>query len=431
MKKFLVVALMASLSLVSVAQKNTAALEKKLAKSDLTIADEKKAQSLSTWVDRADLLIEAGTVYSSTLISDMPIATFTALGEPSEIEEVQVSSSQLSKYIYEAVDVYVDETGMISLWDVKKELVPDALVESYNALVKGKEVDAAGFAKSSKVETSVADLSAEFNTIGRTQYLLGNHKVGGKNFQYAFRTKDLRGEVDSMALYFAGICYFEGGDYAQAEKIFSEMNALGANEDGLTQYYLACSLEEQGRVAEAIVIYEEAFAMYPSNSHIMGGLINAYIASNESPEKLISLIEKAQSLDPKNISLYLVESQIWDKIGDREEAYSALDDALAIEPNNSDAHFNYAVFMIIESDALVDEAAKVDFNDTETYDALMARVEELRINSIVKLETCYQINPENQNVITLLRQMYFVCRDYDNGSYQAKYDEFNAQYPAQ
>ncbi len=435
MKKLLLIALFASISFAGVAQKtNTTAVEKKLERSDKAIADERKAKNFNVWIDRANVLLEAATIYTSKLLADFPVAQVTGpsmLGEPTSIEEETVSGVVYSKYVYPKIDLFVNAQGNIAFWIAKEDLREDVLNLAYDALAKAKELNDKTFARNNKVKTLIENLTSEFSTVGRTNYMLGAPLVGAELFEGAFKTKELEGVFDTISLYFAGICYFEGGDFENAKKKFEHMISVGAYEDGMSYFYLAGSQEKLNETKEAIATYEAAFEKYPSNSSIMGGLINAYIASDENPEKLIELIKKAQEVDPSNVSLYLVEAQIWDKIGNKENAYAALNIAMEKDAQNTNARYNYAVFKIMESDAIVNEANKVDINDTKTYDAMMKQVEELRKESIVKLEECYALAPTDANFIDLLRQMYFVCRDYNDGEYQKKYDEFNAKHPAQ
>ncbi len=160
----------------------------------------------------------------------------------------------------------------------------------------------------------------------------------------------------------------------------------------------------------------------------MGGLINAYINADRDPEEIIKLIHNAEELDPKNTSLYQVEAQIWDQAGKMDEAYAALDKAIAIDPTVVNAHYNYAVFKVLESDALVEAANKLDINDVKGYNDMVTKAENLRKESVAKLEQCLEMEPANETVISLLSQMYFICRDYSD-EYTQKYNDFKAAHP--
>ncbi len=430
MKKILFIALAALTTVAASAQsKEAQAILKKIEKSDAAIADAKKAAKINTWIDRADLLTEAAAVYTSNLVAQTPIAQLSLLlGEPTDIVEATLQGVPFSKYIYPTLELYVDEMGTAIYWEATQEVREGAAFEAIEALEMAKEVNAKSFATSSKSSSVVNELSAELNSVGRNLYAIGKLEKAGEAFMGAYEVKQLKGQVDTTAFYFSGICYFEAEQYTQAQEIFEQMLAMGSTQEGLTYYYLAGCFEKQEDLEKAITIYEEGFTKFPENASLMGGLINAYILAERSPDELIKLIEKAQSLDPKNVSLYLVEAQIWEQNGNRVESYSALDQALAIDPNNMHAMYNYAVFKVMESDALVEEANKLDINDHATYDKMMDQVTELRKEALTLLEECYAIYPQEASIIDLLRQMYFICRDYGD-EYKAKQDAFNASHP--
>ncbi len=432
MKKVILLALVAVVSLSALAQDDKAAqaVLKKVERSDAAASDPKKASKMNTWLDRATAYTDAGVFYTSNLIANIPVAQMTAtsmVGEPEKIEEVTLIDVPYSKYVYKEFDMYVTGDGNVALWVVKEEVVPGALKEAIESLKKAKDLDESGFVKSTKANGVVDRVASEFNTMGRNFYMVGDFVEAGDSFISAYNVMELKGVVDTVSYYFAGIALFEGAQYERSEAIFEKLISIGAYQGGMSYYYLASCQDQLGDKEGMLKTYEEAFAKFPENATIMGGLINAYVIMDKNPEEIITLLQNAQKLDPNNVSLYIVEAQIWDKAGKREEAFKALDKAIELDPKSIPARYNYAIFKIIESDATVEAANKLDINDTKTYDEMMAKVEVLRTEAIGKLEECYAIAPDNADVIDLLRQMYFVCRDYEQ--YKDKHEEFNATHP--
>ncbi|MEG3047889.1 MAG: hypothetical protein RR872_04570, partial [Mucinivorans sp.] len=143
MKKLLILAA-ALLTLGAVAQnKEEEAISKKIAKSDEMVADAKKSLQPNTWITRAEAFIEAANLYSNKLIAGFAAETLlTPMGAADSIVDVTYSGMALKKHSYQAVDIYVNDKGLIQYWQVKKEYIKDALKKAYDALVKAKEVDA-------------------------------------------------------------------------------------------------------------------------------------------------------------------------------------------------------------------------------------------------------------------------------------------------
>ncbi len=430
MKKILFIALAALTTVAASAQsKEAQAVLKKIERSDAAIADAKKAAKINTWIDRAEIFTEATAHYTSSLVAQTPIAQLQLiLGEPKAIEEATLQGEMYSKYIFPTLDLYVNNSGSVIYWEAREELYANAPQEAIASLEKAKEINAKSFATSSKSSAVVNKLAAELNSVGRNLYAIGKPEQAGDAFMGAYEVKELKGQVDTVAFYFSGICYFEAENYAKAQQTFENMLSMGSAQEGLTYYYLAGCYEKQDNINKAIEIYEEGFTKYPENASLMGGLINAYILAERSPEELITLIKRAQDVDPTNVSLYLVEAQIWEQSGNRVESYKALDNALELDPTSMHAMYNYAVFKVMESDALVEEANKLDINDVETYEKMMVQVADLRKEAVVLLEECYALYPQDASVIDLLRQMYFICRDYGN-EYKSKLEAFNNTHP--
>lgn len=435
MKKLFILAAALLVSNAALAQatasKDAQAVQKKIERSDATIADAKKAASANAWLERAGVMIDAATVYSKQLIAEMPVAqllTPNMLGNPISIDDVTIGGAAMSKYVFENLDLYVSEEGNVQFWIVKNEIHPNSFFESLAALKKAKEINAKDFTGAGRGVQAVDRMVTESSIVGRSFYMLGNLIPAGKLFQAAFEASELKGAVDTISLYYAGICFYDGGEYKTALAELEKLLSFGSQQNGMTLSYIAACQDKLGEKDKAIETYEKAFALYPSNSNIMGGLINAYMSSNKNPEKVIELIKKAQEIDPKNVSLYLVESQIWDKIGNRANAIVAIEKAQQIDPKSLEAYFNAAVLNLMSSDDVVEKANKLDINDTKTYDSMMEQVKVLRLKAIEMLEKAYSVDPTSSSVIDLLGQIYFICRDYSE-EIAAKHEKFSAEHP--
>ncbi len=429
MKKLIILALAATMSVTAFAQSTKKADEakKKIERSDAAINDAKKQVQVGTWIDRSNAFVDAGTAYTSNLIAELPAAQMTTpnmLGAPKEIEPVELGGVTYDKYIYDKIDMYVTPEGMVSFWNAKEEVYPEAFTKALVALEKAKEISPKDFTKPGKALTAVDRLISEVSTVARNSYMIGQYKDGGKYFNCAFKAAGLKGELDTMSLYYSGLSYVEAEDFAQGKDIFEKMISVGAGQEGFAYSYLAFCLEKLGDVNKAIETYETGFNKFPENASIMGGLINIYLAQDKNPEKLIELIKKAQSVDTKNVSLYLVEAQIWDKIGNKDNTYAALDKAIQIDPTSMQAHYNYALYKLIASDAIVEEANKLPLNDTKTYNAMLEDVKVLRESAVELLEKAYELEA-SKDLYETLGQIYYICRDYDK-KYQEGYEKYQA-----
>lgn len=427
MKKLLILAA-ALLTLSSVAQTTPEeeALGKKIAKSDEAVADAKKSLQINTWITRANLYIDAANLYTNKLIVGFAAdAVLSQLGTATSVEQVTISGVTLTKHSFPTVDVYVNETGLIQFWQAKKEFVEGSLKLAYDNLKKAKEIDPKAF--SSRATSAVMRLDNQCQTDAMTAYSLGDQLAAAKMFDGSFDAKELIGKIDTVSLFYAAVAYQEVKMYKEALDRFEKTLSFDYVKEGAIYYYIGFCQEQLGERDAAIKTYEAGFAKYPNNQAVMAGLINAYMVSGKNMDQLVGIVHKAQELDPKNVSLYLVESNVWDKLGDKEKAEAAMIKATEVAPEDFNVFYNYAVLKVLQAEAVVAEANKLDLNDNKTYNAMMEKAVGLQKFAIEKLEKAYQIDPNHVGAIDLLRQLYFPRRD-DSPQMQERYDYFNALY---
>ncbi|MEG1670513.1 MAG: tetratricopeptide repeat protein [Mucinivorans sp.] len=426
MKKLLILAA-ALLTLGAVAQnKEEEAISKKIAKSDEMVADAKKSLQPNTWITRADAFIEAANLYSNKLIAGFAAETLlTPMGAADSIVDVTYSGMALKKHSYQAVDIYVNDKGLIQYWQVKKEYIKDALKKAYDALVKAKEVDADVFAK--KATATVMRLDNQLQTEGMAAYSLSQPIVAARMFDGSCAAKELLGKVDTASTFYAGVAYMEGKDYRLALDRLEKAISLGFLQDGSVYYYVGSCHDALGNKDAALKAYETGFEKFPANKSVMAGLINTYMTLGKNTDQLIEIVKKAQGLDPQNVSLYLVESNVWDKLGDKVKAEEALVRAIAIAPKDFSVYYNYAILKVLHAESVIQAANKLDLNDTENYNKMINEAIALQKTAIEKLEKAYEIDATNISAVDLLRQLYFPRRD-DSPEMQKRYDFFNGLY---
>lgn len=426
MKKLLLVLAAVGTLTVSAQNKDVEALQKRLEKSDAALADAKKGSSASTWVDRANLMIDMANVYTSSLIAGFPVeATIKAVGEPTSKEELEVAGTKLVKYDYPTFFFFASPEGQVQFWSAKQEMLPDALYKAIEYLDKAKNLSDKDF--KSKGIPVAQKLQNQFTQDGMSLYSQGRQLEASKLFTGANSAANLRGAIDTTMIYYAGITAFEGGDYPNALANFDKVVSLGEEKDGMIYYYISSSQEKAGDKVKAVETLEKAFAKYPNNQTIMSGLINIYMLTDQEPSKLIDLVKKAQSVDPQNASLFLVEGTIWDKLGDLTKAEEAFAKSIALNDQNFGTFYNLAITRAKAGDALVEKAGKLDINDQKGYDDLIAQAVELYTKSIDAFEKAHALDATEKSTIEMLRTLYFQKRD-DSPEMMAKYQHYDEIY---
>jgi len=124
-----------------------------------------------------------------------------------------------------------------------------------------------------------------------------------------------------------------GGDIAGAEKQYKQAIST-SGESVQPRIELAEFYQRQHRTAEAIDILTGILQLQPYNVDIMRALANAYINSG-SPEKAVTLLNKAIATDNKNALIYNSKGVALDALEQYSEAQKSYKTALTLNPDDA------------------------------------------------------------------------------------------------
>lgn len=397
--------------------KELESFNKKLAKTEATIA--KKGESAALLVAKSALYLDAANTYTNQLIQGLPLdQTASMIGQPQSTEQITNTTGQYNKHIYPHFELYTNEQNLVAFWIPKTVLVDNALTIAYDALVKAKAIDPGFFENQGKGAIVAEQLQGLFQTDGMAFYTLDKSKEASELFLQSVVTGELFNSLDSTYLYYAGIASLEDKNLKQAQGIFEKLLAVDYSQDGMVHFYLSQIFMDSKDYTNAIKILEAGFAKYPNNKTLLNSTINAYVLAKLDQNKIIELIKQAQSLDTANISLILVESSIYNEMGDKPSAYNSLERAITLDPTFFNAYYNFAIMKILEAEDIRKDAEKLDINDTDGYNKMLELAFAAQTDAIAKLENAHELQPKNADVIDLLKQLYFPRRD----EFKEKYD---------
>lgn len=423
-KLFLILAATATTLAASSQTKELDNLNKRLTKSDQAVADAKKAGSVNTWIERADALMAASNAYTKELIAGFSIEQSLNLipDEPKEIVEVEVGGKAHKKYVFDNYDIYVDENGSVAFWNTKNEFRPGALNGAYEALKKAYEIDPSTF--SSKGYIVGTNLLNQFNTNGMNLYNLDKKAEAAELFVKAAETNQMLGTVDSVMIYYAGVAYNEAGQYDKALEYLNKARDIGYDQQGGVDSYIAYIQQQQGKTEDAIATLEAATVKYPANNQLITQLIDLYVQTKRSPDKVVAMLDKAKELDPNNSALYMLEGSLWEQMGESDKAEAAFIEATKVDPNNSIGYMNAGIMKARKGDKFIEQAQKLDINDVKGYNALIDQAIPLYDSAIELLEKAHELSPKDASVVNLLKGLYYQKKDEDAAA-EAKFKHYN------
>ncbi len=423
-KLFLILAAAATTLAASSQTKELDNLSKRLTKSDEAVADAKKAGSANTWLDRAEVLMAASNAYTKELIAGFSIEQSLNLisDEPEEIVEVEISGKPHKKYVFANYDIYVDENGSVAFWNTKNEFRPNALNDAFEALKKAYKIDPSTF--SSRGYIVASNLLNQFNTNGMNFYSLDQKAQAADLFVKAAETNQMLGTVDSVMIYYAGIAYNEAGECDKALEYLNKAKEIGYDQQGGVDSYIAYIQTQQGKPEDAIATLEAATTQYPTNNQLVTQLIDLYVQTKRSPDKVVAMLNKAKELDPSNGALYMLEGTLWEQMGESDKAEAAFIEATKVDPQNYIGYMNAGIMQARKGDKLVEQAQKLDINDVKGYDALIDQAIPFYESAIELLEKAHELNPQEVAVVDLLKGLYYQKQD-EGPEMEAKYQKYN------
>ena len=232
-------------------------------------------------------------------------------------------------------------------------------------------------------------------------------------------------KVDSLAIYNAGFTAELCGDYERVAEFFKKALDIAYYEDGETYAKLANACLNLKDTLTAKTVYEEGFEKFPESQSILIGLINYYIQSGDNPEQLFVLLDKAKANEPDNASLYYVEGDIHNKLGNKEKAVEAYRKSTEINPEYEFGYIGIGILYYNEAIEIQDLAAR-EMDDAK-YMALVEEFETALKNAIEPFESAFAVTKDKEikvNIAEYLKNIYYRFRD-ENPQYMEAYNKYD------
>ena len=275
--------------------------------------------------------------------------------------------------------------------------------EGFKALVHSKEID---------TKESYTDQVNEYAQMYRGQMsAAGIEAYTAKNFEMAMgglvsaaEFGNLIGIQDSNFYFFGGLAALEVKNYEVAEEAFAHCVDWKFNL-GESVGYLATSMKENGKEAEAEAMLKKAVEENPNNIDVIIHATNFYIDKKDFPQA-VSTIESAIKLDPSNKVLHYNAGVLYESMDKFDEAEAAYLKTLSIDPAYTDAKYSLGVFYFNRGADLNNEANDLEFGDPK-YDVMIAQSKEIWAkNCLPYLEDAAKDAPDDVIILEALKTVY-------------------------
>ena len=430
MKKILIALAMILSVQVAGAQVKSAADSKKAVESaEAASQNPKKAAKPATWIKLGDSYIDAYTSpFGNAWVGAGKQELMLIMGseKPSSSETVELMGEPYTKEVYAEKNFYFNAAGVLSMIEVTKPVYDDALAKALDAYKKAYEVDVK-HTKDKDVAAGIKNVASKYLDAGMTQYMLGNIKAANECFCSASAASETAplSVLDTTATYNAGFTSWSLEDYGAAVTYFRKCVDAKYYEEGEVFAKLSDCYSKMGDKENAKNTLEEGFKAFPQSQSILIGLINFYIESGDDTDRLFALLDEAKKNEPNNASLYYVEGNIHNQLGDTEAAVAAYEEANKVDPNYE---YGFIGIGILYYNQALDLQTKAQEElDDAKYMALVEDFETALKNAIDPFEKAYEISKNNEikvNIAEYLKNIYYRFRD-ESADYQAEYEKYD------
>ncbi|MFT5736885.1 MAG: tetratricopeptide (TPR) repeat protein [Maribacter sp.] len=178
---------------------------------------------------------------------------------------------------------------------------------------------------------------------------------------------------------------------------------------------IALIYSQLGQDDKALGAYQAARESDPEDVNLILNEANLYFKQGDKA-KFKSLMAEAIAIAPDNADLYYNVGVISSEEGNIEEARKNYKKALEINPGYTNAFLNLSTTYVNEGNSFIDEMNSLGNSraDIAKYEELKAKKDGLFQTGAQTLEDALKTNPDNQGILTQLKNIYGAMGDDDN-----------------
>lgn len=426
MKKILLaLAVLASMQVANAQVKSAADAKKAVEAAEAAASNEKKAIKTATWIKLGQEYVKAYDAPTGNIIpgsNKTELALMMGSEKPVSTEAVEIQGTPYTKEVYADKNLYFNANGQLAVIEVTKPVYADALEKAIAAYQKAYELDAS-HAKSKDIAAAFDLIGQKYNTEAYNKYTLGDLASASKYFEKAAEVEALAplSKIDTTSIYNAGFTAWATKDMSKAKELFEKCYNLGYYYEGGEVFAKLADVD----TLNTKKYLEEGFEKFPQSQSILIGLINYYLKSNESTDRLFELLDKAKANEPNNASLFYVEGNIRSQLGDTENAVKAYRKCAEINPEYEYGFIGEGT-MYYNKAIEVQTKAQDELDDTK-YMALVKEFEEDLKACIPAFEKAFEVTKSEQvkaGVAEYLKNAYYRFRD-EGADYMAGYEKYS------
>lgn len=284
------------------------------------------------------------------------------------------------------------------------EARPGALETAKNSFIFAKKNDDGRINMGEVDKYLVFDIYNAYWNQAATTYKANDYALASESFKSCAEIKEVYGDLDTAAWYYAGNAAMAGEDYPKAIEYLNKITDTDF-EGGAVFSRLASAHLAQNDTASAMAAMTDGRSKFPDNQDLLIKEFNLYVEMGKT-EEAIKNIDEAIEADPTNDNFIFVRGKLKESNGDFEGAVADYKKAIEVNPNSLDANHELGALYVNSSREIVEKMNALPLSAEKEYDALKSELDAMYKTALPYLERAYELDPENEEVKTVLMQLY-------------------------
>lgn len=340
--------------------------------------------------------------------------------------------------------------------DLAKKGDDSAFEDAVSSFKKVLEIEEKTGKKKYSSETNeyIASLTADLVNSAVADNEKKNFKEASEKLYMSYKISP----KDTTYLYYAASSAVNGGHYEDALKYYNELQEVGYDGSGVV--YKATNVatgevETMDKVERDLMVKSGEYKnpideKTPSKkAEIVKNTALIYTQLGQD-DKALEAYKAARANNPNDVNLILNEANLYFKLGDKDKFKELMAEAINLAPDNPDLHYNVGVInmeqgnydearksykkaieinpsytnaylnlsttYVNEGNKLIDEMNSLGNSraDIARYDELKTQKDDLFLQGANVLEDALKTNPDNQGILTQLKNIYGAMGDNEN-----------------
>ena len=304
-----------------------------------------------------------------------------------------------------------------------KKLSEFPLIDAFDNLKKSYEMEGSKVLHAS-MDLKFFSLVNDIINTGVVAYNEEDFKNALKYFEKSLEVRTLslfKGEIDTAIIFNCGIVAEKIEDWDNAIKYYEKTIEYNYGE-GDTYSLLAGIYKSKEETESYVSTLKDGFEKYPGNQILLAGIINYYLLETDNTDEAFKYLDLARESDPNNPQFYNAEAQLYDKIGDKENAKLKYKKAIELDEKLFDAYYNLGVLYFNEGVELTDKANQI--TDNAKYAVARQEADDKFKESLPFIEKAHELKPEESSIMSTLKTIYYRLKANDK-EMNDKYEEIS------